>query len=84
MLGADCWPSIETPSSGPRCCACHAGARLLAGQANPSLRAALTEALAALTATNGVVASADRANRRRFRANLGQFVASARSIVRTQ
>jgi len=61
-----------------------AGARLLAGQADPALRGALTAALGALTAANGVTASADRANRRRFRANLGRFVADARSIVRTQ
>ena len=62
----------------------NAGERLLAGQADPALRAKLTAALCALTAANGVTASADRANRRRFRANLGQFVADARSIVRTQ
>eukprot|EP00884_Botryococcus_braunii_P007867 jgi/Botrbrau1/17081/Bobra.0647s0003.1 len=61
----------------------HLGEKLLAGQGEAEARALLTKALTDLLATNGVTASVDRDNRKRFRANLGTFVAEARNIIRT-
>lgn len=64
-------------------CGGSTGAALLAQQQDPSLVAALTEALQQLMGSNGVQHSMSRENRRKFRGNLRTFLPRARSIVRS-
>ncbi len=59
-----------------------AGDKLLASQQDPAAQSGLIRAMNELLTTNGIENSTDRANKRRFRANLTKFVVAARSIVR--
>ncbi|EIE26728.1 hypothetical protein COCSUDRAFT_46205 [Coccomyxa subellipsoidea C-169] len=57
------------------------GDKLLASQQDPAAQSGLIRAMNELLTTNGIENSTDRANKRRFRANLTKFVVAARSIA---
>lgn len=59
------------------------GNELLEKQANPTFKSRLANALQALTSSNNISSTLDRANYQRFRKNLNNFLVEVRGFLRT-